>query len=161
MEHSGFAIWSFFISIVALVIAIWGRIETYESLKRTRRIELVKRVGDALLASQYLSNKLEYQKELAEQFLSKVQITAPNNANISFFKEAAAKLKSEREEILLFLQAFEKITICFERGDKVSLEQTMIEAKIAHFNQRAALCGSDIEYLEREIGRINEENVQY
>jgi hypothetical protein len=161
MEHLTFAIWSFVLSITALVITLWGRIETYQNLKITRRIELVKRVGDALLASQNLSNKLDQQKDLADEFLAKAKIAGDGKIEEDVFKEAVIKLNDEREAILLFLQAFERITMTFERGENVSIEQSMIEAKIAHFNQRAALCTGEINYLEREIGKVNELNSEF
>ena len=140
---------SLIISILALAISIWNRVETFLNLKRQRKSELVKLVGEALVSAQILKNTLSLNLDELERVLKeKSGDEVTNRMILAEFSDKLGTVKVEYEQIWEFTKAFEKIVMHFEKGKSLAIETSSIEAKVAHFNQRRELALFDIQYLK-------------
>lgn len=63
---------SLIISVTALLISLWGRIEAYLISKRQTQVEQAKRVGNALIAAQILKNTLSDNIESLETAVGRI-----------------------------------------------------------------------------------------
>lgn len=140
---------SLFISFLALAVSFWNRVETFLNLRRQKKLELVKRVGEALVAAQILKNTLSINIGELESLL-KINSENPaiNKLIISEFTDKLQIIKTEYEQIWQFVKAFEGIIIHFEKSKNASVDVASVEAKVAHFNQRRELALFDIQYLK-------------
>jgi len=142
--------WSFILAIVALLISIWGRIETYLIGNRQRKIELSKRVGEALVSSQLLKNTISENIDTLKKSIENEK----DSLTKTVLQNLLAGLDKEYTQIWDFVSAFEKITGEFELGKSLSIDHSSIEAKIALFNQRRILAEFDIAYLSKKLAPL-------
>ena len=140
---------SLYIAITALAISIWGRIETYLSVNRTRQIELVKRVGEALISAQMLKNVLGNNIDALPPYIEELSKSKNDPILDSTLKSILVQLETEYNNIWDFVKAFEDVITNFEKGITQRISQAQVEAKIAHFNQRRILAQADIDDIER------------
>ncbi len=143
--------WSFAFALLALVISIWSRLETFYFNRNQRKLEQAKRVGEALVNAQILKNTLSNNIEVSETFLNKMAKSNDSKILYSEVFEGLGKLRNEYEQIWEFVKSLEIIVGAFEKGEKPQLTASAIEAKIAHFKQRRELSLFDIEYLRNKI----------
>ena len=145
------------ISLAAFAISLWTRIESYASLKRQRHIDLVRRVGEAFNSAQQAKNELsdliDRLKEM--QQLDSSQLSLPERlANTATLERCEADYKILWD----LIGTFEHLLIHFERGGKVPLEQSVIEAKIARYGQIRVLAQHDLAFAEKVAGRQGPNN---
>ena len=141
---------SLIISITALLISLWGRIESYLNGKEQKQLDQAKRAGNALITAQILKNTLSDNLDSLEFSITSAQDSELKDVLIK--NELLSKLdllKKEYEEVWGFVKAFEEIVVAYESGLKPKIKPAAIEAKISHFNQRKELALFDIEYLKK------------
>ena len=134
------------ISVIALVISIWTRIEAVVVGRRQRHHLTVTKSGEAFVAAQHLKNQLSecigHLKELVT-LAPFGTINLVHNANTNRLEQFETVYKSTWD----FISTMEKVMAAFEEGRTAPLDPIMLEAKIARFNQWRALVDSDIKYL--------------
>jgi hypothetical protein len=112
------------ISLLALAVSIWTRLEAFTSLRRQRKIELVRRLGDAL--SQALETKAIY----LEAHLLRVVLPEPNSDNLGD-PLTCDELSMRLEEISDLADQAEEL-LKFATGGRVNeLDPVIMEAQIA------------------------------
>lgn len=135
--------WSLTISVIALLISLWSRIESFYQGSKQRRAELVRRLGDAFSSAQLLKNMLsDYDETLLEHISN-----TTDEMLLPHFKETQEKLKKEYDLIWKYVKYFENVIILFQNGKSSTLDLAEIEAYIARFNQRRILAEYDIDFV--------------
>lgn len=137
------AIISLAFAAISLLISIWGRIETFFIGTRQRKIDLSKRVGEALVSAQMLKNTVSDYIDILRNYIEK------GNPHSLELEGRLKVLETEYYQIENFVIAFESITNYFESGKTLPISHASIEAKVARFNQRRILAEYDIKYLQR------------
>ncbi len=138
---------SIVISIIALLFSIWGRIESFSLSTHQRKLEITKKIGDALISSQQLKNTLFDFIEILKDLIEK----SPNE-NSQYLDEARSyytELEKEYEFIWDFVKKFERIIVEIEKGKFQKFKSYQIEAKIYHLNQRRILVEYDLTYIKK------------
>ena len=146
-----FANLSFIIAIIALLISIWGRLEMFFTTNRQKKLEQAKRIGEALVSAQILKNTLSKNIDAMELFTKDLNNSKINQLYKTEFNQRLDNLKSEYLQIWNLVKGFEKLIGYFQIGKNSKIEPSVIEAKIAHFNQKRELAQFDIEYLNNFI----------
>lgn len=134
---------SLWISLVALITSLWTRIEAFVVGVSERRAVRAKRVGEAFAAAQNCKNKLSdliQTSEGARESLSGAERQA--------IEEGLVRWRRDYETIKELVKGFEGIVIEFENGRRLSMPASVIEAKIARFNQIRLLAEHDITYIK-------------
>ena len=139
---------SIIITSLALIISIWAKIEGSSNYQRQLRLERAKKVGDALISAQQLKNELSVCIEELNFTIEGLQNQPDTNNILPELRDTQAKLEEEYKMVWKSVGAFEKVTMAFERGEKLPIDATAIEAKVARFNQRKILAEHDIRYLK-------------
>lgn len=144
------AIIGILISTIALVLSIWTRFEAVILAKRQRKIIRARNAGQALIAAQELKNRLY---DCIESFETEdkaiIEANTPHLiAKKIAFQEAIKKIKGEYDQVWDFLKALELIVMAFESGQEPSIDESQLEAKIAHFHQRRILAEFDVRYVQ-------------
>jgi len=141
--------WSLVLAIIALVISIWARLETFYFSKRQQSLDQVKRVGEALLSAQILKNTLSNNIDSLELYIKEFKTSQSQEIDLKSLNELLEKLNSEYKVCWDSVRLFEEIIVKYKSGTLPIIIPTAIEAGIAHFNQRKELAMFDIEYLKK------------
>ena len=114
----------FIVSIVALGISIWTRLEAFGNLRRQRRLELVRRLGDAL--AQALETRSTYSKAL----VLRITLTEPNSKTLGD-PLTCDELSLRLEEISDLAEQVESLLKAARNGMVGTLDPVIMEAQIA------------------------------
>lgn len=139
--------WSFTLSIIALVISIWGRFEAYFISRRQHQVEQAKRIGEALVSAQVLKNTLSDNIDEFDKILQNDNVVTLNVKFVEEFSKKLSEVKKEYEKVWEYVKVFEAATLEIAKKQKTSINVASMEASIAHFNQRKVLAQFDIQYL--------------
>ena len=140
------ALAGFITSIVALVISIWTRLETFFDLRERRRIDIVKRLGDAL------NESLKAQDAYRTAFTIRV-IRGNRNSSTLGDPMTADELELRLDEMTELSQEVEAILRKAQNGQVGSLNRTIMEAQIALLHKHRHDVEQALSVLQRENGR--------
>lgn len=138
------------VAIIALAVSLWTRVEAFLALRRQRRIDLVRRVGDALVAVQHAKNDQAQFADKLEAFIAD-QSDTQHEIVITTFRQSLEKAESDYLSLSSIAEAFEGLVIQAERNGRFSLDQSVVEAKIARFTQIRALAQYNASYIVSDL----------
>ena len=142
LQLSGFGI-----SILAVIISVWTRIEAFTSLKRQRRIELAKRIAAALVAGQEFKNDLGDSIEMMKKRLNSQPPTLSLPQTLAL-KETLTRMDADYDTVWKIIGGLEAASILIERGSAIAVDEAAIEAKLGRFKQIQILAKYDAKSLE-------------
>ena len=151
LQWSGFGV-----SILAVLISVWTRVETYTSLKRQRRIELAKRIASALVAGQEFKNDLGDSIEVMKKRRDRQPTTLSLPAHLAL-EETLHRMESDFNTVWKIIGGLEAASVLIEKGQNVSVDEAAIEAKLGRFKQIQVLAKYDAKSLATlDESRISE-----
>ena len=125
------AIVGLLISGTALLISVWTRIESFQSLRRQRRVDLVRRLGDSLV------HALEARSLLSDALTPR--ISALEAAGHEFNSEAEEnyhwKLIGKYSDSWKLVEYSETLLLAASAGKGSEIDPVRIESAIALLNQ--------------------------
>jgi hypothetical protein len=140
--------WGLAISILALLISAWTRVETFLHLRRQHRTDLARRLGEALATAQQTKNQLS---ETIDVVKNLIRQPGEQPAAIDVYKAACSRMEQNYTEIWNLIEAMEAISIAFEQGMNAPLNPAVVEAKIGRLNQIRVLAQHDCEFAEKQL----------
>ena len=117
------------------------------------KLDQVRRLGSAFVSAQALLNTLSSNISELELLIKDLSIRDDKKPYLDKFTQILEILNSDYEVTKTFLSSCEPLIKEFERGNNLSIKPTIIEAKIAVFNQRREVALNEIEYIKNYIGK--------
>ena len=135
---------SLIVSGFALLVSIWTRIESICLVRRQMHQLIVAKSGEAFVTAQQLKNHLS---DCIEQLRNSLKTENIEPHNIIAHSARIDELERIYQDTWNFIKSMEVIIGAFESGEKVTIDPSRIEAKIAHFKQWKELAEYDSKYL--------------
>ena len=135
------------ISIAALLVSGWTRVEAFLDLRRQRRTDIARRLGEALVGGQMTKNQLWDSIDVVKTLIN----ARPNELPeiVYAYRQTLSRMELNYDEISRLIGAMEAISIGLEQGLRAPMDPAMIEAKIARFNQIRILAQYDAGSAEK------------